>query len=51
MANVDKLMGLGFEFETSLEDGLKETYQWYKEYHPYNGRYDAFLTPDYTNKI
>lgn len=51
IANVDKLINLGFKFETSLEEGLKETYDWYKENHPYNGRYDAFLKADYTNKI
>lgn len=51
IACVAKLRTLGFNSDISLEDGLKETYEWYRDNHPYNGRYDAFLNPDYTNKI
>jgi len=50
VANVDKLLSLGFNFEIDLETGLKETYEWYKENNFDFGRYDAFLKSDYSNK-
>jgi GDP-L-fucose synthase len=50
VANVDKLLSLGFNFETDLETGLKETYEWFKENHSHFGRYDAFLKQDYSNR-
>tara|TARA_R110002020_G_scaffold20838_4_gene70686 strand:+ start:5009 stop:6001 length:993 start_codon:yes stop_codon:yes gene_type:complete len=50
-ANVDKITNTGFSPSVSLEEGLAETLKWYKQHKPTNGRYDAFLTPDYSNKI
>ena len=51
IASVERLHSLGFKSTVSLEEGLAETYEWYEKNHPYIGRYDAFLNPDYTNKI
>lgn len=35
LLDVSKLHGLGFKHKTSLEDGIKLTYEWYlKNYHP-----------------
>jgi len=51
VANIDKLNGTGFVPTVSLEDGIRETYEWYRQNKDYNGRYDAFHTNDYTNKI
>jgi len=52
VANVDRLTSLGFVAEKLLEEGLAETYEWYKNNTNYSGRYDAFLgNNDYTNKI
>jgi len=52
VANIDKLIALGFKSEKSLDGGLAETYEWYKNNTNYSGRYDAFLgNNDYTNKF
>ena len=51
VANIDKLNATGFVPTVSLEDGIRETYEWYQKNKDYNGRYDAFHTNDYTNKI
>lgn len=51
IANIDRLLSLGFKSEVSLQDGLKETYEWYAKNNHNNGRYDAFLKSDYTNQI
>ena len=32
LMDVEKLTGLGWEAETSLESGIEETYEWYKEH-------------------
>lgn len=58
-ANVDKITKTGFKPLTSLEKGLAETLDWYSTSHQLfkgeggslNGRYDPFLTADYSNKI
>ena len=31
LVNVDLLTSLGWEYKTSLEDGIKKTYEWFKE--------------------
>ena len=51
IANIDRLNSIGFVPKKSLEDGFRETYEWYKNNVDYNGRYDAFLdADDFTNK-
>tara|TARA_Y100000361_G_scaffold147884_1_gene159998 strand:- start:1791 stop:2819 length:1029 start_codon:yes stop_codon:yes gene_type:complete len=58
-ANIDKITGTGFKPLVSLEEGLAETLDWYRTGHTLFskdtgaliGRYDPFLTPDYSNKI
>ena len=50
-ANIDRLNSIGFVPKKSLEDGFRETYDWYKNNSDYSGRYDAFFDEDdYTNK-
>jgi GDP-L-fucose synthase len=49
VANIDKLLQLGFSPEVSLESGVLETYNWYKENINHTGRYDAFQCDDYSN--
>lgn len=51
IANIDRLLSHNFKFTVDLKDGLKETYEWYEENQGSKGRYDAFLTPDYSNLI
>ena len=52
VANVDKLTALGFVPEKTLEEGLAQAYNWYKNNTNHSGRYDAFLgNDDYTNKF
>jgi len=51
VADISKLKGYGFESTVSLEDGLKETLDWFVTNNPYEGRHDPFLKPDYTNMI
>ena len=51
IANIDRLNSIGFVPKKSLEDGFRETYEWYKNNSDYSGRYDAFFDEDdYTNK-
>ena len=51
IANIDRLNSIGFVPKKSLEDGFRETYDWYKNNSDYSGRYDAFFDEDdYTNK-
>lgn len=51
IANIDRLNSIGFIPKKSLEEGFKETYEWYKNNIEYQGRYDAFLDlEDFTNK-
>ena len=51
IANIDRLNSIGFVPKKSLEDGFRETYEWYKDNINYNGRYDAFQdSADFTNK-
>lgn len=49
IANIDRLSKLGFNSTVSLEDGIKETYEWYSNNIDYSGRYDPFFVTDYTN--
>ena len=51
LADITKLRGYGFESTVSLEDGLRETLNWFITNNPYEGRHDPFLKPDYTNMI
>jgi len=51
VADISKLKGHGFESTVCLEDGLKETLDWFVTNNPYEGRHDPFLKPDYTNMI
>jgi GDP-L-fucose synthase len=46
VANIDRLNSLGFKPKKSLKDGLKETYEWYKNNADYSGRYDPFFTDE-----
>ena len=40
--NTDRLEGYGFKTSVSLEEGLKETYQWYIENGPTKGRFNPY---------
>jgi len=51
VADVSRLRGYGFESTVSLEEGLKETFDWFIANNPYEGRHDPFLKADYTNLI
>ena len=51
VADITKLKGHGFESSVSLEDGLRETLNWFITNNPYEGRHDPFLKADYTNLI
>ena len=42
----DRLKGHGFEMSVGLEEGLKETYDWYIENGPTEGRFNPFETED-----
>lgn len=42
VAIVDRLLGYGYKNSVSLEDGLKETYDWYIQNGPTTGRYNPF---------
>lgn len=42
VAIIDRLLGYGYKNSISLEDGLKETYNWYVENGPTKGRYNPF---------
>jgi GDP-L-fucose synthase len=46
VANIDKLNGTGFVPTVSLEDGIRETYEWYQQNKDRKGRYDAFYGND-----
>lgn len=51
IANVDRLNLLGFKPEKTLENGFKETFEWYCKNIDYSGRYNAFEdNKDYTTK-
>jgi len=47
VADITKLRGYGFESTVSLEEGLRDTLNWFIANRSYNGRYDPFLNPDY----
>ena len=38
----DRIKGYGFEMSVGLEEGLKETYDWYMENGPTKGRFNPF---------
>lgn len=42
IADVSRLNSLGYEPTVSLEDGLRETYEWYANNHARQGRFDPF---------
>lgn len=46
VANIDKLKATGFVSTVTLEDGIRETYEWYQKNKNHTGRYDAFYTND-----
>lgn len=46
VANIDKLKATGFVSTVSLEEGIRETYEWYQQNKDYKGRYDAFYGND-----
>jgi GDP-L-fucose synthase len=51
VACIDRLNEIGFVPLKSLEDGFRETYEWYKNNQNYSGRYNAFTdNEDFTNK-
>jgi GDP-L-fucose synthase len=51
IANVNRLKSTGFKPEKTLEEGFKETYDWYQNNIDYAGRYNAFINnSDYTTK-
>jgi len=51
VADVSKLNSYGFKPTVSLEEGLKDTLDWFVANNPYEGRFDPFLNSDYTNLI
>lgn len=50
VADISRLNSTGFESIVDLEEGIADTYNWYKENPNYQGRFDPFHTIDYTNK-
>ena len=40
--NTERLQGHGFRLSVTLEDGLKETYDWYSENGPTKGRFNPY---------
>jgi GDP-L-fucose synthase len=46
VANIDRLKATGFVSTVSLEDGIRETYEWYQQHTNHTGRYDAFNGED-----
>lgn len=46
VANIDKLKATGFVSTVSLEEGIRETYEWYQQNKDHKGRYDAFYGGD-----
>mgnify|MGYP006404346757 FL=1 len=42
----DRIKGYGFEMSVGLEEGLKETYDWYMENGPTKGRFNPFQTEE-----
>ena len=38
----DRLEGHGFEVSVKLEDGLRETYEWYSKNGPTKGRFNPY---------
>jgi GDP-L-fucose synthase len=46
VANIDRLKATGFVSTVSLEDGIRETYEWYQQHKDNTGRYDAFNGED-----
>jgi nucleoside-diphosphate-sugar epimerase len=48
--NIDRLKATGFVSTVSLEDGIRETYEWYQQNSNHTGRYDAFNGEDKTLK-
>jgi GDP-L-fucose synthase len=51
VADISRLRDHGFQSTVSLEEGLKETFDWFIANNPYEGRHDPFLKADYTNMI
>ena len=51
VADVSRLTSHGFKPIVSLEEGLKDTLDWFIANNPYEGRFDPFLSRDYTNLI
>ena len=51
IADISRLRGYGFESTVSLEQGLKETFDWFIANNPYEGRHDPFLQADHTDMI
>ena len=51
VADVSRLTSHGFQPIVSLEEGLKDTLDWFIANNPYEGRFDPFLSRDYTNLI
>lgn len=49
VADVSRMLDSGFIPKISLEEGLKETFEWFETHNPYEGRYDPFLQEEFAN--